>query len=184
MVEDALNFNKRKSDSLKFKMKRIDDVDFCSLIYLDGYIDGQNFSYFQEELEKALSSGYINFIFDFGDLTYISSSSLGAFSDLQERVKPYGGDLVFYDLQGKVFEVFNLLGFYDYFMIAADLDDAIDLLIYREEEVEVEKKVVFPMSFRCPICEVKLRAIKSGNFLCCSCKIVLNVNEDGVVTLG
>lgn len=176
--------NKKKKETLKIKTQKIEEVDFCVLMFLNGYMDPQNIAIFQEEIDKALSSGYINFIFDCEELDYIASINLGVFTDLRNSVKTYGGDIVFYELQGKVLETFNLLGFYDYFLVATDIYEAIDLLLYREEETSQEKKEVFPIQFHCPICDVRLKATKKGTFQCSSCKIVLSVNEEGIVTLG
>ncbi len=185
MSEKTLNdFGKTKFDPLKIKTKQIEEVDFCILMFLEGYIDTQSISNFQEEIDLALSSGYINFIFDCEDLAHISSSNLGLFTDLLEKIKPFGGEIVFYGLQGKVLEVFSLLGFYDYFVVTTDIYEAIDHLIYFEEDSEKEKKEIFPCRFHCPICNVKLKAEKKGTFRCSSCKIVLNVSEKGNITLG
>lgn len=178
------DFSAQKFDPLKVKSKKIDDVDFCILMFMEGYIDPQNVAAFQEELDKALASGYINFIFDCEELNHISSTNLGVFTDLQNAVKPYGGEIVFYGLQGKVLEVFSLLGFYDYFIIASDIYESIDLLLYREEESSPVKEEVFPLAFRCPICDVRLKAQKQGVFQCSSCKTTLDVSEEGNVTLA
>lgn len=177
-------FGSKKKESLRIKTKRIEEVDFCVLMFLNGYIDPQNISLFQEEIDKALSSGYINFIFDCEELNHISSTNLGIFTDLQNTVKPYSGDIVFYGLNGKVLETFNLLGFYDYFMVATDIYEAIDLLIYREDETHIEKKIVFPITFNCPICGVRLKATKQGLFQCSACKTALSIDSDGHVILG
>lgn len=181
---NLIDFSAQKFDPLKIKSKKIDDIDFCLLMFLEGYIDPHNAANFQEELDKALASGYINFVFDCEELSHISSTNLGVFTDLQNAVKPYGGDIVFYGLQGKVLEVFSLLGFYDFFIVATDVYEAIDLLLYREEEEDSRKEDVFPVSFRCPICDVRLKSNKPGIFQCSSCKTILDINAEGNVTLG
>jgi len=184
MMSDKNDLSANKFDPLKIKTKKIEDVDFCILMFLEGYIDPQNVAEFQEELEKALVSGYINFIFDCEEFSHIASTNLGVFSDLQNQIKPYGGDIVFYGLQGKVLEVFTLLGFYDYFIVATDIYEAIDLLLYRDEEVENPHEEIFPLSFRCPICDSRLRSEKAGIFQCSSCKTTLDISPEGAVVLG
>ena len=185
MVELVKNFeNSNNNSSLKVKLQAIDDVDFCVIIYLDGYIDNQSVSVLQDELDKLIAAGYINYIFDCEDLESVASSSISVFTDLEAKVKPYGGDLVFYELNGNAYDVFNLLGFCDYFSIASDIEDAIEILLYKEDEVVVEKKEIFPISFECPICAVRLKAEKSGTFQCGKCKTILNITEEGNVSLG
>ncbi|MBN2653120.1 MAG: STAS domain-containing protein [Spirochaetales bacterium] len=180
------SFKNNGYESLKIRTKKVSEIEFCVLFFIEGFIDQQNISDFQEEIDKALASGYINFIFDFEELTYIASATLGVFSDLQESIGRYGGALVFYGLQGKPLDVFTVLGFYDYYPITDDIDQAIEYLLFRdEEEDEEEEKVkVFPKTVECPICSARLRATKPGIFTCASCKIVLNINNSGNVTLG
>lgn len=183
-MSDKNDLSAKKRDSLKIKTTKIDEVDFCALLFLEGYIDPQNVNEFQAELDKALASGYINFIFDCEELFHIASTNLGVFSELQNQIKPYGGDLVFYGLQGKVLEIFTLLGFYDYFIIASDIYESIDLLLYRDEEVESHYEEIFPLYFRCPICDNRLKTEKAGIFQCSSCKTTLEINDKGNVVLG
>lgn len=183
-MAELKNFEKKNS-SLKVKLQTIDDVDFCVIVYLKGYIDNQSESVLQDELDKLITSGYINYIFDCEDLESVSSSTISIFTDLEEKVKLYGGGIVFYDLNGNAFDVFNLLGFCDYFSIATDIEDAIEILLYKkEDEVVVEKKEVFPMRFECPICSVKLKAEKPGCFQCAKCKTILSISDEGEVSLG
>lgn len=171
-------------ESLKIKTKKITEVNFCVLFFLEGFIDQQNLAELQEEIDKALASGYINFIFDFEEISYIASATLGIFADLQESVSQYGGAIVFAELTGKALEVFTLLGFYDFYPVADGIDQAIEYLIYREDEEPEEVVEVFPRTIQCPICSTKLRATKPGKFKCPNCKTILGVTEDGQVILA
>ena len=46
-----------------------------------------------------------------------------------------------------------------------------------------EKLPTFPKALKCPICEKKLRALRSGRFRCPECKTVLSIDELGTVSL-
>jgi hypothetical protein len=96
-------------------------------------------------------------------------------------VKPRGGDLVLLEIQPKVYEVFQLLGFSQFFNIKDNLDESVDF--FRAGN-PVEKANVFPKIFSCPICSKKLKAVKPGRFRCSECKTILAIDNAGQVFLG
>ena len=98
-----------------------------------------------------------------------------------KAVKPRGGDLVLLEIQPKVYEVFQLLGFSQFFNIKENLDEAVSFFAARGEE---GKGAIFPRIFKCPICSKKLRASKAGRFRCSECKTILAIDNAGQVFLG
>jgi len=174
-------FDDEKDESLKIKLKRVSDVDGCLLLTLNGYIDTYNSSYFQKKVQKAIEAGFTRLIFSCGGLHYVSSTGIGSFTSFLKTVKPKGGDLVMHEIQPKVYEVFQLLGFSQFFNIMDSLDDSIDFF---QSSAEDQARPLFPMMFSCPICSKKLRSVKPGRFRCSECKTVLEINETGVVSLG
>ena len=95
-------------------------------------------------------------------------------------VKPKGGDIVLLEIQPKVYEVFQLLGFSQFFNIKNSTEEAINFF----SEGGQTASSVFPLIIECPVCSKKLRAIKSGRFRCSGCKSILAINEHGEVSLG
>lgn len=174
-------FDDEKDDSLKITLRRIDEADKCLLLTLTGYIDTYNSNFFQKRVQKAIDSGYIRLIFQCGSLNYVSSTGIGSFTTFLKAVKPQGGDLVMLDIQPKVYEVFQLLGFSQFFNIRESLDDSIN---YFHSNQNVEKPTVFPKIVSCPICYKKLKAVKAGRFRCSECKSILAIDESGQVLLG
>jgi anti-anti-sigma factor len=65
-------------------------------------------------------------IFNCAGLDYVSSTGIGSFTSFLKLLKPKGGDLVLLDIQPKVDEVFQLLGFSQFFAIKKSLEEAID----------------------------------------------------------
>ena len=57
-------FNDEKDDSLKIQLEKIDRVDNCLILYLNGYIDTYNSSFFQKRVSKVVDAGYTNLIFN------------------------------------------------------------------------------------------------------------------------
>jgi anti-anti-sigma factor len=174
-------FDDEKDDSLKIKLQKIEDADKCMVLTLTGYIDTYNSNFFQKRVQKAIEAGYIRLIFQCGSLNYVSSTGIGSFTTFLKAVKPQGGDLVMLDIQPKVYEVFQLLGFSQFFNIRDSLDDSIS---YFHSSQTREKPSIFPKVVACPICSKKLKATKAGRFRCSECKSILAIDDSGQVLLG
>ncbi|MCQ2583344.1 MAG: anti-sigma factor antagonist [Treponema sp.] len=173
-------FDNDKDDSLTINLRRAEGVQNGLFIYLSGYIDTYNSSFFQKKVTQIIEAGFINLIFNCSSLNYVSSTGIGSFTVFLKMVKPKGGDVVLLEIQPKVYEVFQLLGFSQFFNIKSTADEAIAFF----SEGTVTTSSVFPLVISCPVCTKKLRAIKSGRFRCSGCKSILAINENGEVTLG
>jgi len=174
-------FDEEKDESLKIRLQKVDSIDGCLILYLTGYIDTYNSNFFQKRVNRAIESGFIRLIFHCSGLNYVSSTGIGSFTAFLKAVKPRGGDLVLLDTQPKVYEVFQLLGFSQFFNIKDNLDEAIEFFTKGGTKVESE---VFPKIFKCPICSKKLKAVKAGRFRCSECKTILAIDNNGQVFLG
>ncbi|MDR2136054.1 MAG: STAS domain-containing protein [Treponema sp.] len=173
-------FDDEKDESLKIQLQKVDGVDGCLILYLNGYIDTYNSNYFQKRVAKAIEKGYIKLIFQCNGLNYVSSTGIGSFTAFLKSVKPRGGDLVLLEIQPKVYEVFQLLGFSQFFNIRENLDESINYF----HAGASESVSLFPKVFSCPICSKKLKALKPGRFRCSECKTILAIDNGGQVFLG
>ncbi len=174
-------FDDEKDESLKIKLQKINEAEGCLVLYLTGYIDTYNSNYFQKRVAKAIESGFIRLIFQCGGLNYVSSTGIGSFTAFLKAVKPRGGDLVLLEIQPKVFEVFQLLGFSQFFNIKDNLEDSVGFF---RSGSSPEKASLFPKVFLCPICSKKLKAVKPGRFRCSECKTILAIDNGAQVFLG
>jgi anti-anti-sigma factor len=174
-------FDDEKDDSIKIRLQKIEDTQGCLALYLTGYIDTYNSNHFQKCVTKAIEAGFIKLVFNFSGLNYLSSTGIGSFTQFLKTVRPRGGDLVLLEIQPKVYEVFQLLGFSQFFNIKENLDEAVSFFAAKGEE---GKGTVFPKIFKCPICSRRLRAPKAGRFRCSECKTILALAETGAVALG
>jgi len=174
-------FDEEKDESLRITLERPQGVDHCLILYLTGYIDTYNSSFFQKRVSRAIESGYVRLIFNCAGLNYVSSTGIGSFTTFLKTVKPKGGDLVLLDIQSKVFEVFQLLGFSQFFQIKTSTEEAIGFF---KQGGSRPAGTVFPKVFRCPICSTKLKATRSGRFRCSNCKTILAIDGSGQVFLG
>ena len=176
-------FNDEKDDSLKITLEKIDSVENCIVLYLNGYIDTYNSNFFQKRIAKVVEAGYVNLIFNCAALNYVSSTGIGSFTSFLKMVKPKGGDIVLLEIQPKVYEVFQLLGFSQFFNIKDDAEDALNFF-GRDTSSSNPTSEVFPKIFACPVCSKKLKATKSGRFRCSECKTILAIDDQGQVFLG
>ena len=174
-------FDDEKDDSLKIRLQKVDTVDGCLVLYLTGYIDTYNSNFFQKRVTRAIDAGFIRLIFSAAGLNYVSSTGIGSFTAFLKAVKPRGGDLVLLEIQPKVYEVFQLLGFSQFFNIKDSLNEAVEFF---GQKGSAGASDVFPKIFQCPICSKKLKATKSGRFRCSECKTILAIDNSGQVFLG
>lgn len=174
-------FDDDKDDTLKISLEIIDGVDNGILVSLNGYIDTYNSVFFQKQVGKIISAGYVRLIFACSNLSYVSSTGIGSFTSFLKLVKPRSGDIVLMNIQPKVYEVFQLLGFSQFFHIKENLSDSIKFFSEGDTEPVV---TVFPKVFNCPVCNRKLKASKSGRFRCSDCKSIIAIDQTGNVFLG
>ena len=183
MANDDLvpSFDDETDNSLKIFLDKVENSNKAIAITLNGYIDTYNSVFFQKQIRKIVSVGFRNLVFNCKALNYVSSTGIGSFTSFLKLVKPAGGDIVLVGIQPKVYEVFQLLGFSQFFNIEDSVEDATKHFSNKEG---LESSSVFPKTFACPICSKQLRVDKSGRFRCSGCKSVLVVDQNGNVTLG
>jgi len=174
-------FDDEKDESLKIRLQKVDEVEGCLVLYLMGYIDTYNSNYFQKRVSRAIEAGFTRLIFHCGGLNYVSSTGIGSFTAFLKSVKPRSGDLVLLEIQPKVYEVFQLLGFSQFFNIKDSLDDSVNFFRSGNNPESVS---LFPKIFSCPICSKKLKVLKAGRFRCSECKTILAIDNAGQVFLG
>jgi anti-anti-sigma factor len=114
-------------DSLKLNIEDIANNSDAIILKLDGLIDTYNSSDLQKEVANVISS-YTKIIFDCSKLTYVSSTGVGTFTVFLKNAKEKNGTIVLANLQTKVLEVFQLLGFSKFFTIVDSLDEGLKSL--------------------------------------------------------
>ena len=174
-------FNDEKDDSLKISLEKVDAVDNAILVILNGYIDTYNSVYFQKQVNKIVGNGFVNIVFNCSNLNYVSSTGIGSFTAFLKLVKPKNGDIDLLNIQPKVYEVFQLLGFSHFFNIKETIEDAIN---HFKQDSNPAGASVFPKIFSCPVCSRKLKATRQGRFKCSDCKAILAIDQNGNVFLG
>jgi len=118
-------FDDERDESLNIKLENVSRIEGCLILTLTGHIDTDNSVYFQKHVHKLVQAGFMRLIFNCAGLNYVSSTGIGSFTSFLKMLKPKGGDLVLLEIQPKVNEVFQLLGFSQFFAIKNTLEEAI-----------------------------------------------------------
>jgi anti-sigma B factor antagonist len=171
-------FDEGKEESLKIRLEKIDQVPGCLVLHLTGYIDAYNHNYFQKRVAMAVDAGFTRLIFGMRGISFIGSTGVGGLVSLMNSLRRKTGDVVLQEMQPRVYEVFQLLGFHQYFAVTDGIEESIARFTKKPATDS------FPKIFPCPICEVKLRAGRAGRFRCAHCRTVLALAETGAVALG
>ena len=150
------------------------------ILFSFGLISSLNVSkFFQNKLNPVIRNGYIRLIFDMTMVSYVSSTGIGSFTGFMKTLTPSGGKIVFFAMQPKVLDVFQLLGFTSFFTFCDTMENA-ESTVLQSQPVQA----VFPKMFNCPICSKHLKSTKAGRFRCPECKTIIAVNEKGMIFLG
>ncbi|MCL1932176.1 MAG: STAS domain-containing protein [Treponema sp.] len=174
-------FDDDTNESLTITLQMAPGVEDCLIVVLNGYIDTYNTNFFQKQIQRIIEAGFVRLIFNCNGLNYVSSTGIGSFTVFLKTVKPLDGDMVLLNVQPKVYEVFQLLGFSQSFNIKDTLHSAISFFGGAPAE---QKNAVFPKLFSCPVCPKKLKTLKAGRFRCPGCKTIITIDHNGTVSLG
>jgi len=100
--------------------------DNYNILDLRGELDAHTASQLEDELKQLISERKFNIIVNFDDLDYIASAGLGVFMAYIEDVRSLGGDIKLTNMNKRVYNVFDLLGFPTLYDILDREEDAID----------------------------------------------------------
>ena len=103
--------------------KQIDSFD---VLKLSGELDAHTASQLENSLKSLIEQQNHHIIVNCDDLDYIASAGLGVFMAYIEDVRSLGGDIKLTNMNSKVYNVFDLLGFPTLYDILEDQQDAIE----------------------------------------------------------
>ncbi len=95
------------------------------VIELYGELDAHTASQLEETLQQLINNKKANIIVNFQGLDYIASAGLGVFMAYIEDVRSIGGDIKLTNMNNKVYNVFDLLGFPTLYDILDDEEKAV-----------------------------------------------------------
>jgi anti-anti-sigma factor len=168
-------FDKELDDSITIRLQKINDR--CLVLCLKGQLDLYNYANAKKRIDLAIEEGFVNLIADCRQLNYVSSTGVGLLVEVMKKTKLCCGDIILVYLQPSPLGVIELLGFQRFLQQAEDLNDAIGIFDSKEAKG-------WPITFPCPICNKRLKAIKAGRFRCVECKTILIIDPEMKVILG
>lgn len=174
-LELVPGFYSETDDTLDLVLEPLDGVERGAVIRMSGYLDGFNVGFFSKRVEKVIDRGFLFLSFDLGNVTYISSRGIGAFTAFLKMLKSRGGNIHLHNVQPKVLEVFRILGFLEYFNIGTSREEA-------ARGFRSAGAAVFPLRVACPVCGKALRVPGAGRGRCPACKCLLAIDACGRVT--
>jgi anti-anti-sigma factor len=97
---------------------------------LEGSLDTENATLFYRTVEGLMMElvSVRLLVFDMDRLKYISSSGIGAFTNILVAAQKYGYRILLYRLSTNVRTVFDTLGFSQFFRLAEDGEDILQYL--------------------------------------------------------
>jgi anti-sigma B factor antagonist len=96
------------TEEFSIKEKHIGDV---SVLYLEGFLDAHTSGTLENSFEKLIIEKISKIIVNFEKLTYISSAGLGVFMAYIETMRNNKGDIKLCNMNDKIFNIFDMLGF-------------------------------------------------------------------------
>lgn len=109
-------------------MKITNDIkDSTIVMTLDGELDASSSVMLDEELSDPEIMKYSKILVDCKNLHYISSAGLGVFISHLQRFEDAQIKLIFFNMQDKVRNVFEILGLDLLMTIVADYEEAITI---------------------------------------------------------
>jgi len=108
---------------MPLKQKTLPSRPDVTIIYLAGRLDVKNSMAIEEEINKMIEQGCINFVFNLQDVEYLSSSGLRIFIATYRQLKDKNGKIKLVKMPESVKKVFMIVELLDMFEIY-DSDEA------------------------------------------------------------
>lgn len=109
-------------------------VDTYDVLDLTGELDAHTASQLERKLQTLIEQDKHRIIVNCEELEYIASAGLGVFMAYIEDVRSLGGDIKLSNMNPKVYNVFDLLGFPTLYDIVQEEKDAIQKFETDESE--------------------------------------------------
>jgi len=102
------------------------EIQSYDVLELSGELDAHTASQLENSLKSLIDQEKHQIIVNCQDLDYIASAGLGVFMAYIEDVRSLGGDIKLTNMNDKVYNVFDLLGFPTLYDILQQEADAIE----------------------------------------------------------
>jgi anti-anti-sigma factor len=154
----------------------------CLVVRLEGDLDrGYAEHWFKAQVTERIEAGFTKLAIDLSGCKWMCVDGIGCLTTFLKLLIPIDGRLVLFGLKPKILEVFQLLGFVQFFEFADTEGEALAALQRKREEPKAPR---FPLIIKCPKCSGLTRVAKPMRGRCRRCGTVLRAAPDGTVSLG
>jgi anti-sigma B factor antagonist len=101
------------------------ETDSVDVLELSGELDAHTASRLEDSLKRLIDENKYHIVVNCQNLEYIASAGLGVFMAYIEDVRELGGDIKLTNMNPKVYNVFDLLGFPTLYDILNEEQEAI-----------------------------------------------------------
>ncbi len=108
-------------------------ADQIDVLEISGELDAHTASKLEDSLKSLIDKNKHNIIVNCNNLEYIASAGLGVFMAYIEDVRGLGGDIKLTNMNEKVYNVFDLLGFPTLYDILDDEKEAVKQFHNRDQ---------------------------------------------------
>ncbi len=102
--------------------------DKALILVVNGRVDGSTVGILESAVQEQIDAGHKTLVFDFKDLSYISSAGLRALLIAARLTQKEGGQALFCALADHIAEIFEISGFNEILTIHATRADALGAL--------------------------------------------------------
>jgi len=102
------------------------DKGNISVINLSGYLDAHTAPILENNFTELIDLRKFRIVVNFKELAYISSAGLGVFMAYIEKIRNNSGDIKLTNMNDKVYNIFDLLGFPLLYEIFETEDEALN----------------------------------------------------------
>lgn len=102
--------------------------DKATILIVNGRVDGSSVGILENAVQEQINAGNKTLVFDFKDMSYISSAGLRALLIAARLTQKEGGKALFCALADHIAEIFEISGFNEILDIRATRTDALDAL--------------------------------------------------------
>ncbi len=101
-------------------------VDNIGILYPTGHLDAHSVEKFEKEIVKMINGDIVNIVVNCSDLNYISSAGMGIIMGYLDEIREKGGDIKLSNVEERVYEIFDLVGFTEIYEFVENENSAIE----------------------------------------------------------
>lgn len=97
-----------------------------AVLYPRGHLDAHNVARFEKEIVKLIREKNFKIVINGGELNYITSAGMGIIMGYIDEVREKSGDIKLCNMNQRVYETFDLVGFTKIYDFVSDEQAAIE----------------------------------------------------------